>query len=208
MFDWDEANADHVALHGVSVEEAEEAILDRHRVSHPAHQTTEPRWAILGATVAGRVLLVVFTRRRSLIRVVAGATPPRVSGAATGGSHHLMTDTKENITDEGFAIIDRMADVPQFASEAEEAEFWSTHTFSEALLDEFQPVPEEGDDVLPPARKSTSAVSVRLEHDVLFRLRRLAARKHFGYQTLLKRFVTERLYEEEKREGLLGMAPK
>ena len=70
MFDWDEANADHVALHGVSVEEAEEAMLDRHRLSHPAHQTTEPRWAIVGATEAGRVLLVVFTHRRSLIRVV------------------------------------------------------------------------------------------------------------------------------------------
>jgi len=25
-----------------------------------------------------------------------------------------------------------------------------------------------------------------------------------GYQTLLKEFVAERLYEEEKREGLVG----
>ena len=25
-----------------------------------------------------------------------------------------------------------------------------------------------------------------------------------GYQTLLKEFVVERLYEEEKREGLVG----
>jgi hypothetical protein len=31
----------------------------------------------------------------------------------------------------------------------------------------------------------------------------LAAKKHKGYQTLLKEFVVERRYEEEKREGLL-----
>ena len=30
------------------------------------------------------------------------------------------------------------------------------------------------------------------------------AGRHKGYQTLLKEFVMERLYEEEKREGLLG----
>ena len=41
--------------------------------------------------------------------------------------------------------------------------------------------------------------------DVLTRLRALAARrKNTGYQTLLKTFVAERLYEEEKREGLVG----
>lgn len=31
----------------------------------------------------------------------------------------------------------------------------------------------------------------------------VAARQYIGYQTLLKQFVTERLYEEEKREGLV-----
>ena len=35
------------------------------------------------------------------------------------------------------------------------------------------------------------------------RLRVLAARKHMRYQTLLKQFVVERLYEEEKRQGLV-----
>jgi hypothetical protein len=33
------------------------------------------------------------------------------------------------------------------------------------------------------------------------RLRRLAEKKGTTYQTLLKTFVQERLYEEEKREG-------
>jgi hypothetical protein len=38
----------------------------------------------------------------------------------------------------------------------------------------------------------------------LARLKRLARKRHKGYQTLLKEFVIERLYEEEKREGLHG----
>ena len=31
----------------------------------------------------------------------------------------------------------------------------------------------------------------------------MAESKHKGYQTLLKEFVSERLYEEEKREKIL-----
>ena len=42
---------------------------------------------------------------------------------------------------EGFTIIERPEDIPQTMSEAEEAEFWSTHSFSDALLEEMQPVP-------------------------------------------------------------------
>jgi hypothetical protein len=115
----------------------------------------------------------------------------------------VAKNTAQYITDEGFAVVERREDIPQFASEAEEADFWSTHALSDELLEQFRPVPEDGGGILPAARKSTSAISVRLEHDVLYRLRRLAACKRIGYQTLLKRFVTERLYEEEKREGLV-----
>jgi hypothetical protein len=116
----------------------------------------------------------------------------------------VTKNTGHRVTDEGLTVIEREDDIPQFASEAEEAVFWSTHTLSDELLEDFRPVPEAGNDILPPARTSTSAVSLRLEHDLLYRLRRLAARRHIGYQTLLKLFVAERLYEEEKREGLIG----
>jgi len=42
-----------------------------------------------------------------------------------------------------------------------------------------------------------------LETSTLRRLKALAARRQMGYQTLLKTFLAERLYEEEKRDGLL-----
>jgi uncharacterized protein (DUF4415 family) len=92
-------------------------------------------------------------------------------------------------------------EIPQFANEAEEAEFWATHALSEAFLAKMEPLPEE---VLPPARPRTQPISLRLDSDVLERVRALAEMKHKGYQTLMKEFVVERLYEEEKREGILS----
>jgi hypothetical protein len=43
-----------------------------------------------------------------------------------------------------------------------------------------------------------------MDADLLRRLKTLAAKKRKGYQSLLKEFVVERLYEEEKREGLIA----
>ena len=92
-------------------------------------------------------------------------------------------------------------EIPQFANEAEEAEFWATHALREGFLAKMEPLPE---DVLPPARPRTQPISLRLDSDVLERVRALAETKHKGYQTLMKEFVVERLYEEEKREGILS----
>ena len=62
MFEWDEGNADHIAEHRVTTMEVEEALLDRRRVFDQARKPSdEQRWAVLGATEAGRVLFVVFT---------------------------------------------------------------------------------------------------------------------------------------------------
>jgi uncharacterized protein (DUF4415 family) len=49
----------------------------------------------------------------------------------------------------------------------------------------------------------TRPVGIRFDEDVLKRLKALAAQKGKGYQTMLKEFVMERLYEEEKREGII-----
>jgi hypothetical protein len=49
----------------------------------------------------------------------------------------------------------------------------------------------------------TTPVAVRFDQFTLRRLKALAALRNTGYQTLLKEFVSERLYEEEKREGII-----
>jgi predicted DNA binding CopG/RHH family protein len=57
------------------------------------------------------------------------------------------------------------------------------------------------EDEVHPSR--TTPIAVRFDQSTLSRLKALAALRNIGYQTLLKEFVVERLYEEEKREGLI-----
>lgn len=113
-----------------------------------------------------------------------------------------------------FIPVER-EDIPQFTSEAEEAEFWSSHTLGPRLLAEMQPSREADPDLPSPDEvrayldekrgrgERTQPIPIRFDADVIKRLRVLADRKRTGYQTLLKTFVVERLYEEEKREGLV-----
>jgi uncharacterized protein (DUF4415 family) len=99
--------------------------------------------------------------------------------------------------------IRNSSDVPGLATEKEAREFWDTHEITEEYLESAGPVAEKD---LPPSRPSsgrTTPIAVRFDEDVLERLKQLANHKHKGYQTLLKEFVSERLYEEEKREGIL-----
>ena len=100
---------------------------------------------------------------------------------------------------EDMDVVEQLEDVPAFVTEDEEHRFWATHTLSESLLDRMEPV-EDG--FLPPPRPRTKPVPIRFSDDVIQRAKALAARRHIGYQTLLKEFVVERLYEEEKRAGL------
>jgi len=107
--------------------------------------------------------------------------------------------TRRNVDD--LPEVNDWSEVPEFANEAEEAAFWGTHGLGERLLDQMGPI---DDGSLPPPRERTRPVAIRFDDDVIGRLKTVARLKHKGYQTLLKEFVVERLYEEEKRAGLLG----
>jgi hypothetical protein len=56
-------------------------------------------------------------------------------------------------------------------------------------------------DAIRPGR--TTPIAIRFDQFTLKRLKALAALHNTGYQTLLKEFVVERLYEEEKRAGII-----
>jgi uncharacterized protein (DUF4415 family) len=92
------------------------------------------------------------------------------------------------------------ADIPEFSSEEEARAFWDSHEITEEYLE------QAGEAIdLPPTRprRRSHSTSVRLDEDLSRRLKVLAHKKGKGYQTLLKEFVLERLYEEEKREGII-----
>ncbi len=57
-------------------------------------------------------------------------------------------------------------------------------------------------EVIRPSR--TTPIAIRFDQFTLMRLKSLAAARNTGYQTLLKEFVVERLYEEEKRAGIIS----
>jgi predicted DNA binding CopG/RHH family protein len=99
-------------------------------------------------------------------------------------------------------IVNDWAEVPHFATEDEEREFWETHELGPGVLQHFRRVGvHPALDSVPPA--ASKNISIRVEGDILRRLQVVAARKGMRYQTLLKEFVVERLYEEEKREGII-----
>ncbi len=98
------------------------------------------------------------------------------------------------------SVVRSWDEVPPFTSEAQESRYWASHMLGAELLRKMRPAPKG---LLPAARPRTRPVAVRFDDSTLGRIRALAARRHKGYQTLLKEFVSERLYEEEKREGIV-----
>jgi uncharacterized DUF497 family protein len=66
-FEWDDANTEHIALHGVEPDEAEAAVAN----SALLLRTQDNRLLAYGQTDEGRYLLVVFVRKPGhLVRVV------------------------------------------------------------------------------------------------------------------------------------------
>ncbi|MGA2595227.1 MAG: BrnT family toxin [Bryobacteraceae bacterium] len=74
-FDWDQANTEHIARHGVTPAEAEQVISGSSLPIQTEQRSGEERHTDLGQTAAGRLLVVVWTWRRRRIRVVT-AFPP------------------------------------------------------------------------------------------------------------------------------------
>ena len=73
-FDWDEANIGHIARHGVTPEEVEQAYANDPVTLEVANRRGEESVLAAGRTDAGRPLQFVYTLRRTRIRVVTAHT--------------------------------------------------------------------------------------------------------------------------------------
>jgi len=70
-FDWDADNVAHIARHGVQPADAEQALSNDPVTLHYAvTDSGEERWVGIGPTDARRLLVIVWTIRASLVRVV------------------------------------------------------------------------------------------------------------------------------------------
>lgn len=92
--------------------------------------------------------------------------------------------------------------VPAAMTDDDARVFWDVHEITEDYLSK-----AGSDNEGPPTRARkpvlSRSTSLRLEQNTAERLKTLADKKGMAYQTLLKQFVLERLYEEEKREGVV-----
>ena len=97
-----------------------------------------------------------------------------------------------------LGVIRSLDEIPDFKTESEEADFWDTHAMSDELWDSLPPA----DDLPPLGTKFGARISI--DGEVAERLRALAKKRQVSYVKLARQFVMERLYEEEKREGIIG----
>ncbi len=69
-FEWDQANKDHLARHGVDPAEAEQVLANKPLILESGERKGELRTVCLGRTDAGRPLIVVYTMRGLRTRLV------------------------------------------------------------------------------------------------------------------------------------------
>ena len=69
-FDWDAANEQHIARHGIRPEECEQAYANGPMVIEWQTRKHERRRLCLGETNAGRLLTFVVTERKGRIRFI------------------------------------------------------------------------------------------------------------------------------------------
>ena len=73
-FQWDRGNIDkNLVKHTVGNWECEQVFFNEPLLvlADPGHSLSEKRWAAFGRTDAGRFLVVVFTKRGNLLRVIS-----------------------------------------------------------------------------------------------------------------------------------------
>lgn len=73
-FQWDKGNfTKNLTSHNVTCEEVEEAFADENKkiFTDSLHSGKEERFRVVGKTETGRLLFVVFTVRRNLIRAIS-----------------------------------------------------------------------------------------------------------------------------------------
>ena len=73
-FQWDRGNSNKNLLkHNVQNWECEQVFFNKPLLvlEDPGHSVAEKRWAGLGMTDSGRLLVVIFTKRGNLLRVIS-----------------------------------------------------------------------------------------------------------------------------------------
>ena len=88
-------------------------------------------------------------------------------------------------------MMKKLKKLPQFKSEKEEFDFWSTHDSTQ-----YVDYSKAKAALFPRLKPSTRTISVRLPESLIEHLKVLANKRDIPYQSLLKMFLTEKVKEE------------
>lgn len=90
----------------------------------------------------------------------------------------------------------KLKQIPEFASEAEEQDFWAT-----ADTTEYFDWSQARRVVFPKLKPTTTPISMRLPETLLTELKRLANEQDVPYQSLMKVYLSERVALERRRRA-------
>ena len=90
----------------------------------------------------------------------------------------------------------KLKQIPDFASEAEEQDFWAT-----ADTTEYFDWSQARRVVFPKLKPTTTPISMRLPETLLTELKRLANEQDVPYQSLMKVYLSERVALERRRRA-------
>ena len=86
----------------------------------------------------------------------------------------------------------KLKPIPEFKTEDEEAEFWSTHDSTEYIDWSKAAV----NPAFPNLKPSTKVITIRVSESLLNDLKRLSNKKDVPYQSLVKVYLDEKVREE------------
>lgn len=84
--------------------------------------------------------------------------------------------------------IESWNDIPPFASEEDEAQFWQNNELSPKLMVSSTHQPD--------SRESTT-ITLRFDPRMLARIKRLARARYLNYQSMMKQWLAERIEDEQ-----------
>ncbi|MGH2708261.1 MAG: BrnT family toxin [Actinomycetota bacterium] len=180
---WDEDNEEHIAAHGVTIEEVEAAIFDRASIAlRTTGPSGQPRQVFLGQSDAGRYLFIVLEPVHA---------------------HLSRPVTARDMTDGEKTRYKRRGDemekhIPRFGSREEEAKFWA-----ETGIEDLASGQVEEAEIERPERPSTTTFAVRLDRKTVSLLREVAKAYNLGVTQLVRSWMLERL-KLEQQAGVLA----
>ena len=84
-------------------------------------------------------------------------------------------------------VLTKWKDMPDFASEEDEAEFWKGTALDPRLMN---------GSMLKADNRESTTITLRFDPRMLARIKRLARSRYLNYQSMIKQWLSERLEKE------------